>query len=187
MNKRLIIIGFGLIVVLLVWSGISIYPDWLWFENLNFSPVFWTMLLSKFGFGLLIWLLLIFIISLNLYIAKRLNPGGGPGFGFKAADDYIAQLGLSNRSVNSLLIVLILILSFYIASKGASQWNLFLRYLYQQPFGGTDPIFNRDIGFYLFSLPFYNYVREGLMVLFVFAGLVTIGWYLKKWRAPNRR
>jgi uncharacterized membrane protein (UPF0182 family) len=64
MNKKLIIIGCGLIAILLLWSGVSIYPDWLWFENLGFSPVFWTMLLSKFGFGLMIWVLLILIISL---------------------------------------------------------------------------------------------------------------------------
>ncbi|MBW2640293.1 MAG: UPF0182 family protein, partial [Deltaproteobacteria bacterium] len=51
MNKKLIIIGIGIVGVLLLWIGISIYPDWLWFENLGFSPVFWTMLLSKFGFG----------------------------------------------------------------------------------------------------------------------------------------
>jgi uncharacterized membrane protein (UPF0182 family) len=60
MNKKLIAIGFGLVAVLLIWSGISIYPDWLWFENLGFSPVFWTMLLSKFGFGFIIWLFLVF-------------------------------------------------------------------------------------------------------------------------------
>jgi uncharacterized membrane protein (UPF0182 family) len=118
MNKKLIIIGCGLIAILLLWSGVSIYPDWLWFENLGFSPVFWTMLLSKFGFGLMIWVLLILIISLNLYVASRLNPGRGSGLGIKAADDYVAQLGLSGRSLNSLLIALILILSFYIASKG---------------------------------------------------------------------
>jgi uncharacterized membrane protein (UPF0182 family) len=53
MNKKLIIIGIGIVGVLLLWIGISIYPDWLWFENLGFSPVFWTMLLSKFGFGLI--------------------------------------------------------------------------------------------------------------------------------------
>ncbi|MGD2187074.1 MAG: UPF0182 family protein, partial [Desulfobacterales bacterium] len=179
MNKKLIAIGFGLVALLLLWSGISIYPDWLWFENLGFSPVFWTMLLSKFGFGSIIWLFLIVIISLNLYIAKRLHPGGGPGLGFKAADDYVAQLGLSGRALNSLLIALILIASFYIASKGADQWNLLLRYLNQQPFGSTDPIFDRDIGFYLFSLPFYLFVRDGLIFLFVAAGLVTMGWYLK--------
>jgi len=55
MSKRLIIIGLGLIAVLFLWAGVSIYPDWLWFENLGFSPVFSTMLLSKFGFGLLVW------------------------------------------------------------------------------------------------------------------------------------
>jgi uncharacterized protein len=179
MNKKLIAIGFGLVVVLLLWSGISIYPDWIWFENLGFSPVFWTMLLSKFGFGFIIWLFLILIISLNLYVAKRLHSGGGRGLGFKAADDYVAQLGLSGRALNSLLIAIILIASFYIASRGADQWNLLLRYLDQQPFGSTDPIFNRDIGFYLFSLPFYLFVRDELIVLFVTAGLVTMGWYLK--------
>jgi uncharacterized membrane protein (UPF0182 family) len=179
MNKKFMTIGFGLVAVLLLWSGVSIYPDWLWFENLNFSPVFWTMLLSKFGFGFLIGLFLILIISINLLAAKRLSPGGGSGLGFKAADDYVAQLGLSGSAVNSILIGLILILSFAMASKGSDQWNLLLRYLYQHPFGSTDPIFDRDIGFFVFSLPFYMFVRDGLLVLFVLAGLVTMGWYLK--------
>ena len=177
MNKRLII-GSGLIAVLLLWSGVSIYPDWLWFENLGFSPVFWTMLLSKFGFGLLVWLLLILIICLNLYAAKRLNPSDS-GVAFKAADSYLSQLGLSGRALNSLLIAFVVILSFIIASKGSFQWDMLLRYLYQQTFGSTDPIFNRDIGFYLFSLPFYVFVQNGLLILFVLAGLVTMGWYLK--------
>ena len=179
MSKKLIFIGFGLVAVLLLWSGVSIYPDWLWFENLGFSPVFWTMLLSKFGFGLMIWLLLILIICTNLYAANRFNPGGGSGESVKAVDDYVSQLGLSGRTLTSLLIAFILILSFFIASKGSYQWDILLRYLYQQPFGSTDPIFNRDIGFYLFSLPFYIFVQNGLLVLFILAGLITMGWYLK--------
>ncbi len=172
-------IGFGLIVVLLVWLGISIYPDWLWFENLGFSPVFWTMLLSRFGFGLLVWLLLMIIICVNLYAAKRLNPGDGRGVVLKAADGGVPQSGLSDRALNSLLMAFILILSFVIASKGSFQWDMLLRYLYQQPFGSTDPIFNREIGFYVFSLPFYMFVRNGLFILFMLAGLVTMAWYLK--------
>jgi uncharacterized membrane protein (UPF0182 family) len=173
------IIGFGLVAVLLLWSGVSVYPDWLWFENLGFSPVFWTMLLSKFGFGFLVWLLLILIISLNLYAAKRLNSGDRPRLAIKATDAYASQLGLSGRALNTLLMAFILILSFVIASKGSYQWDLLLRYLKQQPFGSTDPIFHKDIGFYLFTLPFYVYVRNGLLILIVLAGLVTLGWYLK--------
>lgn len=179
MKKKSIVIGLGLIAVLFLWSGISIYPDWLWFDNLGFSPVFWTMLLSKFGFGLLVWLFLILIISINLYVAKRLSPEAGSGTSFKAVDDYFAQLGLSERAVNLILLALILVLSFVIASKGSYHWDMLLRYLHQQPFGSTDPIFNKDIGFYIFSLPFYLVVQQGLMVLFVFTGLVTLVWYLK--------
>jgi uncharacterized membrane protein (UPF0182 family) len=179
MTKRLAI-GFGIIAVLLLWSVASIYPDWLWFGQLGFSPVFWTMLLSRFGFGFLVWLLLIVMICINLYAAKRLHPGDRPGTALKAAYSHLAQRGLSERASNLLLIALVLIVSFVVASRGSFKWDMLLRYLYQQPFGSTDPIFGRDIGFYVFSLPFYILVRNGLLVLLMWAGLITIGWYLKK-------
>ncbi len=179
MSKKLVIIGLGIIAALLLWSAVSIYPDWLWFDNLGFSPIFWTMLLSRFGFGFLVWLLLIVIICINLYAAHRLNPSDGSGTTSKAIDGYVSQIGLSGRALNTLLIAFILILSFTIASKGSLQWDMVLRFLNQQPFGSTDPIFNQDIGYYLFSLPFYIYVRNGLSVLILMAGLVTMGWYLK--------
>ncbi|MDY6974427.1 MAG: UPF0182 family protein, partial [Thermodesulfobacteriota bacterium] len=174
--KIKLIIGLGFLALVLLWSLVSIYPDWLWFESLDFSPVFWTMLLSKSGFGLVVWLILILLVSLNLYAARRLNPGKGPEMVHQGKDVY---LGLSSRALNSLLIAFIVILSFVVASKGSNRWDLVLRYLYQQPFGGADPVFNKDIAFYVFSLPFYAFVREGLLVLFVMAGLVTICWYLK--------
>ncbi|MBW2251959.1 MAG: UPF0182 family protein [Deltaproteobacteria bacterium] len=98
----------------------------------------------------------------------------------KAAYSHLAQRGLSERASNLLLIALVLIVSFVVASRGSFQWDMLLRYLYQQPFGSTDPIFGRDIGFYVFSLPFYILVRNGLLVLLMWAGLITIGWYLKK-------
>jgi uncharacterized membrane protein (UPF0182 family) len=179
MNKKLLLIGLGLIVILLLWSGISIYPDWLWFENLGFSPVFLTMILSKFGFGFLVWLLLISIVFFNLYIARRLNPDRGKVVTIKAADEYAAPLGLSNRALNTLLIAVILILSLYVAAKGALRWDMVLRYFHQQPFDGTDPIFDKEIGFYIFSLPLYIYIQHGLSILFFLAGLITIAWFLK--------
>jgi len=76
MSKKivLILIGVVLTAVLVLWSLGSIYPDWLWFNNLGFSPVFWTMVFSRFGFGFLIWVLLSIAIGINLYVAKRLNP-----------------------------------------------------------------------------------------------------------------
>ncbi len=179
MNKKLVIIGIGAVGILLLWMGISVFPNWLWFESLGFAPVFWTMLLSKFGFGLMLWLPLALIIGVNIYVANRLNPGSGVGGDFKVADDYISQLGFSTATLKTLTTAFVLFLTFYIASKGSTQWDLLLRYLYQQPFGSTDPVFKRDIGFYFFSLPFYIFIQSGLLILFFVAALTTLGWYLK--------
>ena len=80
MRKKLLIV-FGLLVLLiivLVLVVAAIYPDWLWFDNLDFFSVFWTMLLSKIGFGLAVWLAFLLILFGNLYAARRLNPGHGP-------------------------------------------------------------------------------------------------------------
>ncbi len=179
MNKKLFIIGIGIVVALLLWMGVSVYPDWLWFENLGFAPVFWTMLLSKFGFGAMVWLALALTIGLNIYAANRLNPRVGTGTDLKFAGEFFSQFGLPTRGLKTLVIAAVVFLSFYIASKGSSQWDLLLRYLYQQPFGSTDPIFNQDIGFYLFSLPFYIFIQNGLLILLVLAALAAMGWYLK--------
>jgi len=178
--KKKVLIGFGIVVLLLLWLVLSIYPDWLWFEKLGFSSVFWTMLFSKFGFGLGVWVVFILILALNLYAASRLSPGIAQGTAFRPDGGYLAQLGLSGRTGSILFITIILLISVVLASKGSYQWDMFLRYLYQQPFGSTDPIFHRDIGFYVFSLPFHLFVQNGLLVLFVLAGLLTMGWYLKE-------
>ena len=175
----MMLIGCLLVVFLLLWFVISLYPDWLWFDNLGFAPVFWTMLLSKFGFGFSIWLFLIIIIAVSLYVARRLNPHHGSGPTLRVADGYAAQLGLSDKTLNNILIIAILVPSFLVAVKGAGQWDLLLRFLNQQSFGNSDPIFNKDIGFYLFSLPFYGFLRTGLLVLTFLTGLITMGWYLK--------
>ncbi len=175
--KIKLLIGFAILILLSLFSIISIYPDWLWFKNLGFSPVFWTMLSARFGFGFAVWLFLILIITINLYIARRLSPV--PGAGARDESPFASQIGLSANTLNLLFLAFILIASFVIASKGSDKWNMVLRYLYWQPFGTADPIFNRDIGFYVFALPFYAFIRSGLLTLFLLAAGLTIIWYLK--------
>jgi len=177
--KTKILIGCILLAVLLVFSVVSLYPDWLWFKNLGFSPVFFTMLSTKFGFGFVVWLLLIVIIAVNLYIAGRLSPEPGAGAGAKNDAGIAAQMGISGNTLNLFFVAFILIAGFVIASKGSEKWVTVLRYLHQEPFGTLDPVFGKDIGFYTFALPFYLFIRQGLLVLFVFAAGLTVIWYLK--------
>lgn len=177
--KKIWTIGALIVVLFLTWWGITVYPDWLWFEKLHFSSVFWTMLLSKLGIGLGIWLLLVVVISLNLYTAGRSKRRFRQIPGNESKPDYLAQLGLSGKSADLLLLMLALIISLSIAVKGSLRWDMVLRFFHQQPFGSSDPIFNNDIGFYVFSLPFYVFVQKGLLAIFVFSAIVTVIWYLK--------
>src|SRR5262249_31149113 len=45
------------------------------------------------------------------------------------------------------------------------EWDRLLRLVLGQDFGTTDPIFLRDVGFYLFVLPFLNLVQTSLVLL----------------------
>ncbi|MBW1802454.1 MAG: UPF0182 family protein, partial [Deltaproteobacteria bacterium] len=180
MNKKILIgIALAIVVLVLIWSGASFYPDWLWFKNLGYSPVFWTMVLSKFGLGSVVWLIFLCIMILNLYVANRFKPTKHSETSFKYEGGTSFQLSLSGKAGNVVIIAFFLIASFLIASRGAYRWDVVLLYFNQQPFGSADPIFGRDIGFYVFSLPFYLFIQKGLVIFFVIAVLVTGWWYLK--------
>ena len=175
LSRSTIILGIlAILVLILVGIIISIYPNWLWFVNLDFAPVFWTMALGKYGVAAVIWFLMIITLSANLYAAQRFQNESGQ----KITE--IAGMPVSDKSLNTIILAAIMIVSFIIASKGSVQWNMVLSYLNQHPFGSTDPIFGKDIAFYVFSLPFYLLVREQLLIILLFAALVTVIWYVKE-------
>ncbi len=173
------VIGFAAAAALLVWTAVSFYPDWLWFTNLNFSSVFWPSVISKIGFGVLIWLVFIMIVFSNLRIAHRLSAAQEEESPQKQRENGASARQISTKTLNSLFLILILISSFFVAAKGSKHWSVVLSYLYQQPFGSVDPLFGKDIGFYVFSLPLHLVVQNGLLLIFLFAGLLIAMWYMK--------
>ncbi len=174
MNLKRSLILLAILVIIFLGAVIAVYPNWLWFKNLDFAPVFWTMIVARFGLVAVIWFVMIVLLAVNLFIAQRLNPAGGQ----RSAAEF-GGIPISGNTLDNLILAAILIVSFFIASRASEQWNMVLSFLNQQPFGTTDPIFNKDIGFYVFSLPFYMFVREQLLIMLLFAGLVTVIWYIR--------
>ena len=58
-------------------------------------------------------------------------------------------------------------------------WTRILKFLYQTPFNQNDPQFNHDIGFYVFSLPFWKLIDVWLGGLFLFGLLSIVILYLQ--------
>ncbi|WP_225907373.1 UPF0182 family protein [Leptolyngbya sp. BL0902] len=63
------------------------------------------------------------------------------------------------------------------AWRGAAAWERVLRFLNPSDFGQADPIFNHDIGFYLFRLPLWQGLQSNLLGLVVWALLLTLAVY----------
>ncbi|MBE9224703.1 UPF0182 family protein [Phormidium sp. LEGE 05292] len=73
-------------------------------------------------------------------------------------------------------IAILISLSFGIVFSG--QWIKFLQYFQAQAFDSNDPLFNRNIGFYVFKLPIWQLLEFWLSGLFGFGFIAVILIYL---------
>jgi uncharacterized membrane protein (UPF0182 family) len=60
-----------------------------------------------------------------------------------------------------------------IATGESGNWDLVLRFIHQVPYGQQDPLFGKDIGFYLFSLPAYVTLKNWMLLTVVLSALVA--------------
>ncbi len=177
--KKGLYLGCGLAVIAALWAVLACYPDWLWFNNLGYASVFWPMKLGKIGLGAAIWIAFMVIVFINFVISRRITPVGEEGGTPEGRGSNPLQRPISTKTLNALIAVLILVAAFVVSAKGSAQWPLFLSYLNQVPFEGVDPIFGKGLGFYVFSLPVFMIIQNGLLLMFFFAVVLTVILYMK--------
>ena len=51
-------------------------------------------------------------------------------------------------------------LGLFAGGSGAGQWRQFLLWRHRSPFGTKDPYFHKDVGFYVFDLPWLHYLVD---------------------------
>ena len=130
---------------------LPLYTDYLWFQEVKLVSVFTTVLGLKLLLGIAGGLIVALFLYLNVWLAARPTSG-----------DVLVELedplGLPSRLVieplvRKFLLPGALVLGFLAAMQAASEWETVLRFLNAQPFNAVDPLFGRDIGFYVFRLP----------------------------------
>ncbi len=169
------------LVLILFNTVLGFYTDWLWYDSLVLTSVFLTRIGASLGLfaagAVAFWLIFVF----NVLLVRRLNPQG-------LADTPLME---AMQAVGVRLTPIILLagafFAFFMGTGASSAWEELLLYFNQQPFGMTDPIFDRDVSFFLFTLPIWQFLRGWLMTAFVITligtGLASgIGW--KGWSAP---
>ncbi|MBU4350077.1 UPF0182 family protein [bacterium] len=182
-NLKWIIIGIILLIVIIVGAIASIYIDLIWFKSVQYVTVFWKILLTK-GVVMLFFAAAFFILSfINLSFARRFAPEFQVEIGQDEFERPEIQLfkSLQNIQVNKKFVLWFsLIIALFMGFSESSSWEKILIYLNRTSFGITDPIFNKDIGFYMFSLPFWEFVRNWLSFALSIIAVVVAAIYIVK-------
>jgi len=79
----------------------------------------------------------------------------------------------------------LLSLIFGLVAQG--NWQVVLRFFNGQPFGVTDPVFYNEVGFYVFSLPFWHFLRRWLLGALIITLLGSAVIYLLSYTLQRRR
>jgi len=185
-NKRKFnwpILGLILLIILIVSGIASIYIDVIWFKSLAFVSVFWKILITK-GLVILFFAALFFVLSyINLTFARRFAPE----FQVEINQDEFVKpeiqlyQSLQNIQVNKKFVLLFsLVAALFMGFSESVSWEKILIYFNRTSFGIADPIFNKDIGFYMFNLPFLEFFRNWLFFSLTIITVVVGAIYVVK-------
>ncbi len=147
---------------------VNTYTEWLWFTALSYREVWlkqWAVEVVSF---LVAFAIAAAILLVSWHLARKRAISATPRFNPQMLD---------NKGMKWLITGIGLFLAFSYAGTGAAKWEEYLRFYYRSPFGLADPIFNRDISFYLFELPIYNFIQGWLISLLFFTLIGTIAIY----------
>src|ERR1700736_2160627 len=153
-------------------SVAGFYTDYLWFKELHFTSVFRGVLVVQVFLAVLFTLLFFGLLFLNLTIADRIAPRFRPvGPEDELVQRYREAVG---RHAPKVRLIASAIFALFAGIGTRSQWNNWILLRHGGSFNVTDPQFKKDIGFYVFKLPFINFLINWLFVAIVITAVVTI-------------
>jgi uncharacterized membrane protein (UPF0182 family) len=145
--------------------------DLFWFQAIGYGEVFWRLLAIRLGLFAAATLIVFVYAWVNLRLLTRRVDliGTFQTTGPAAQVASLAPPGV----IRAFELLAPLIAALVIGLGFAEGWDAFIRFLWAQPFGQTDPLYGHDIGFYLFRLPFLDRIQNTVTML-AFAATVLL-------------
>ncbi|MDP8974947.1 MAG: UPF0182 family protein [Actinomycetota bacterium] len=168
----LIAIGTILFFVLTSVRGIAgFYTDYLWFGELGLTSVWRGLIGAKVFLALTFSALFFVVLLVNLVIADRLAPRFRP----VSAEDQVVQRYRQMVGGHAAKLRVAVALMFALLAGGgvSAQWNNWILFRNGVSFGVKDPQFGKDVGFFVFKLPFLAFVVDWAFVALVVVAVVT--------------
>ncbi len=186
-QRKGIAVAIVVIVLLLIALGYTtdFLVDWVWFSAIGYLDVFWTILGGKAFLFFAVFVASALLLWVNGSLAYRFSRPGGDirpidfereAVGVQTLPEL---LELTRRRLPWRLLIggVAGVLGILVAAGEIGNWDMFLRFIYQVPYGQSDPLYGKDIAFYLFSLPAYLAFKNWLLLMLFLSFVVAAAVY----------
>lgn len=169
-----IVIGIGFIGLIALRSLSTLWTDYLWYSSVDQVGVWTTLVFTRLWLVIAASLVAAGIFWFNLFVVDRLSPRRGvmPG----SPDEELLmryQTWVEPRS-GRLRLAAAAFFGILIGLGAAAWWQNWLLFSKGGSFGLADPIFNHDIGLYVFDVPFMRDVFGWAFQLTLVLTLVVV-------------
>ncbi len=149
----------------------SFWTNRAWYQATGYSDVFTTKLWTQVGLFFVFGGLMGLIVGANMYLAYRFRPL------FRLPSPEQSGLDRYREVVTPirlwLTIGVAVLLGLFAGTSASGQWRQYMLWRNGVPFGSEDAFFERDIGFYVFDLPWFHYLVDSAMAFSVVALLMA--------------
>ncbi len=150
------------------------YTEALWYNHVGFQNLFWKTLIAKILMVVIFGALFFILLYGNIYLARKIPPPQQIETEGSPLEEFVTRARKVWKKVIGWGLLAITIFAAFIAGVGwAGKWDLLLKFLNHSAFGKTDPVFHKDIGYYVFSYPFLRALNDWLFGVLVFVLIVT--------------
>ena len=166
------ILGGGLTIFVVSRISVHFLVEWWWFDSVGQGFTFWQRLLYKYAVFGTVTCGFFLIFFLNFRFASRYLRRAQP----PSEDGGKRPLRALRIGSRIFYIPLALFLAAVLALPAFRHWRQFLLFFFGPSAGVVDPVFGKDVSYYLFSFPIYRMIQSRLLLCLValFLGLVLL-------------
>ena len=145
----ILVAALFLVVFIAAPTAIGLAANWYWFSAVGFETVFLKSLGTQVSLGLVVAVVAFTFLYLNLRLAQQ---GVVPEPLLVTLSQRVPNLDIT-KVFRRLAWPIALFFAFFFGISASAGWLTLLSFLERTPFGVADPVFGRDVSYYVFALP----------------------------------
>lgn len=166
------IILFLIISIVIINYLRLIYTDYLWYEQLGFESVLLKQVITKAILIFSGWFIASVFLAINIYFANKIYAGP---IQYNLDE---TMLKMYKKIIFKVYFIIILVFGFIAGLILSGHWLDILMFFNFSQFNQLDPVFGRDLSFYIFRLPIFHIIQGWILTILILTLIITGVTYL---------